>query len=228
MSTTATLPRTQLLIGGAWRDAADGATYEDRNPATGEKIADVADATREDVDAAVAAARKAFDTGKWSTMAASRRAKIVYKMAQLIGERAGDIALREVRDNGKTISTAKGEVGAIVDCFEFYAGAATKNYGETMPPPLPTYLASTVREPVGVVGAIVPWNFPLLLASWKVAPALAAGCTIVLKPLLGNAADGDRVGQDCTRSGPSRRRAQRRYRFDARNRRVARRASRRR
>ena len=90
--------------------------------------------------------------------------------------------MREVRDNGKTISTAKGEVSAIVDCFEFYAGAATKNYGETMPPPLPTYLASTVREPVGVVGAIVPWNFPLLLASWKVAPALAAGCTIVLKP----------------------------------------------
>jgi acyl-CoA reductase-like NAD-dependent aldehyde dehydrogenase len=115
-------------------------------------------------------------------MAASRRAKIIYKVAQLIAERAGDIALLEVRDNGKTIATAKGELGAIVDCFEFYAGAATKNYGETLPPPLPTYLANTVREPVGVVGAIVPWNFPLLLASWKVAPALATGCTIVLKP----------------------------------------------
>ena len=97
-------------------------------------------------------------------MAASRRAKIVYKMAQLIAERAHELALLEVRDNGKTIGTAKGELGAIVDCFEFYAGAATKNYGETMPPPLPTYLANTVREPVGVVGAIVPWNFPLLLA----------------------------------------------------------------
>jgi acyl-CoA reductase-like NAD-dependent aldehyde dehydrogenase len=115
-------------------------------------------------------------------MAASRRAKIVYKIAQLIAERAADLALCEVRDNGKTIATAKGELGAIVDCFEFYAGAATKNYGDTLPPPLPTYLANTVREPVGVVGAIVPWNFPLLLASWKVAPALAAGCTIVLKP----------------------------------------------
>ena len=115
-------------------------------------------------------------------MAASRRAKIISKIAQLIGERAGEIALREVRDNGKTIATAKGELGAIVDTFEFYAGAATKNYGETLPPPIPTYLANTVREPVGVVGAIVPWNFPLLLASWKVAPALAAGCTIVLKP----------------------------------------------
>jgi acyl-CoA reductase-like NAD-dependent aldehyde dehydrogenase len=176
-----TLIKTQLLIGGQWRDASDTAVYEDFNPATGAKIADVADATREDVDAAVTAARRAFD-GRWPTMAASRRAKIIYKLAQLIAERANEIALMEVRDNGKTISTAKGELGAIVDCFEFYAGATTKNYGESLPPPLPTYLANTVREPVGVVGAIVPWNFPLLLASWKVAPALATGCTIVLKP----------------------------------------------
>lgn len=180
-SSTSTLIKTQLLIGGQWRDASGGAAYEDFNPANGNKIADVADATRDDVAAAVAAARRAFD-GRWPTMAASRRAKIVYKMAQLIAERASEIALMEVRDNGKTISTAKGELGAIVDCFEFYAGATTKNYGETLPPPLPTYLANTVREPVGVVGAIVPWNFPLLLASWKVAPALATGCTVVLKP----------------------------------------------
>jgi acyl-CoA reductase-like NAD-dependent aldehyde dehydrogenase len=182
MNTTSTDTKTQLLIGGKWRDARHGATYEDANPATGAVIADVAEATREDVDAAVAAARAAFDGGKWASMAASRRAKIVYKIAQLIAERAKEIALLEVRDNGKALSTAKGEVGAIVDCFEFYAGAATKNYGETIPPPLPTHLANTVREPVGVVGAIVPWNFPLLLAAWKVAPALAAGCTIVLKP----------------------------------------------
>lgn len=177
-----TTTKTQLLIGGQWRDAHGGASYENRNPATGAPLAGVAEATHEDVDAAVAAARTAFDGGKWASMAASRRAKIVYKLAQLISERANDLALLEVRDNGKALSTAKGEMGAIVDCFEFYAGAATKNYGETIPPPLPTYLASTVREPVGVVGAIVPWNFPLLLASWKVAPALAAGCTIVLKP----------------------------------------------
>ncbi|MBV9232722.1 MAG: aldehyde dehydrogenase, partial [Candidatus Eremiobacteraeota bacterium] len=182
MSTLVEATKTQLLIGNAWRDAADGRCYEDFNPATGHKIADVADASREDLDAAVTAARRAFDGGKWPTMAASRRAKIIYKMAQLIAERSAEIAAIEVRDNGKAIATAKGELGAIVDCFEFYAGAATKNYGETLPPPLPTYLASTVREPVGVVGAIVPWNFPLLLASWKVAPALATGCTIVLKP----------------------------------------------
>ncbi len=182
MTTTPTLTKTQLLIGGTWRDATDGSTYEVRNPATGAKLADVANATREDLDAAVGAARRAFDAGKWPTMAASRRAKIVYKLSQLIAERAEELSLLEVRNNGKTIGTARGELGAIVNTFEFYAGAATKNYGDTMPPPLPTYLAGTVREPVGVVGAIVPWNFPLLLASWKVAPALAAGCTIVLKP----------------------------------------------
>jgi acyl-CoA reductase-like NAD-dependent aldehyde dehydrogenase len=182
MSTVTAAARTQLLIGKDWRDGGDGRTYVDSNPATGATIADVAEATRADVDAAVKAARTAFETGKWASMPASRRGKIVSKIAQLIGQRATELALLEVRDNGKTIATAKGEIGAIVDCFEFYAGAATKNYGETLPGPLPTYLASTLREPVGVVGAIVPWNFPLLLASWKVAPALAAGCTIVLKP----------------------------------------------
>ena len=158
------------------------ATYEDFNPATGAKLADVPEATAHDVDSAVTAARAAFETGKWAGMAASRRAKIVYKIAQLIAERANDLAMLEVRDNGKPLSTAKGELGAIVDCFEFYAGAATKNYGATLPGPMPGYLAYTVREPVGVVGAIIPWNFPLLLASWKVAPALAAGCAVVLKP----------------------------------------------
>ncbi len=115
-------------------------------------------------------------------MAASRRAKIVYKVAQLIAERAEELALLEVRDNGKTIATAKGELSAIIDTFEFYAGAATKNYGSTLPAPVPNYVAHTLVEPVGVVGAIVPWNFPLLLASWKVAPALATGCTVILKP----------------------------------------------
>jgi acyl-CoA reductase-like NAD-dependent aldehyde dehydrogenase len=182
MAVTAAATKTQLFIGNQWLDASDGATCDDTNPATGAVIAQVANASAADVDRAVKAARDALERGKWATMAASRRAKIIYKIAQLIAERAGDIALLEVRDNGKTLGTAKGELGAIVDCFEFYAGAATKNYGNSLPGPMPNYLAQTVREPVGVVGAIVPWNFPLLLASWKVAPALAAGCTIVLKP----------------------------------------------
>ncbi|MBV8728081.1 MAG: aldehyde dehydrogenase family protein [Candidatus Eremiobacteraeota bacterium] len=176
------MTKTQLLIAGDWRDAADGKEYVDLNPATSEELARVASASAADVDRAVQAARQAFDTGKWATMTASRRAKVVYKIAQLIAERADDIALLEVRDNGKTIGTAKGELKAIVDTFEFYAGAATKNYGSTLPAPVTNYVAHTLLEPVGVVGAIVGWNFPLLLASWKVAPALAAGCTIVLKP----------------------------------------------
>jgi acyl-CoA reductase-like NAD-dependent aldehyde dehydrogenase len=182
MTATAPGTKTQLLIGKEWVDAQSGATYANVNPATGAVLADVADAGAADVDRAVKNARAALETGKWSTMAASRRAKIIYKMAQLIAERANDLSVLEARDNGKPVSTAKGELGAIVDCFEFYAGAATKNYGSTLPAPMPGYIAYTVREPVGVVGAIIPWNFPLLLASWKVAPALAAGCTIVLKP----------------------------------------------
>ena len=182
MTTTVAATKKQLFIGNQWLEAADGATYSDTNPATGALLAEVANASAQDVDRAVRAARDAFERGKWATMAASRRAKIIYKIAQLIAERLNDIALLEVRDNGKTQATAKGELGAIVDCFEFYAGAATKNYGSSLPSPMPNYLAQTVREPVGVVGAIVPWNFPLLLASWKVAPALATGCTIVLKP----------------------------------------------
>jgi acyl-CoA reductase-like NAD-dependent aldehyde dehydrogenase len=182
MAVTAAANKTELFIGNQWSGASDGASYDDTNPATGAVIAQVANASATDIDRAVKAARNAFERGKWATMAASRRAKIIYKIAQLIAERAGDIALLEVRDNGKTLGTAKGELGAIVDCFEFYAGAATKNYGNSLPGPMPNYLAQSVREPVGVVGAIVPWNFPLLLASWKVAPALAAGCTIVLKP----------------------------------------------
>jgi len=182
MTATAPAIKTQLLIGKEWVDAGGGQTYSDVNPATGAPLAEVANAGAADVDRAVAAARAAFESGKWATMAASRRAKIMYKMAQLIAERANDLALLEVRDNGKAISTAKGELGAIVDCFEFYSGAATKNYGDTLPSPVPGYLAYTLREPVGVAGAIIPWNFPLLLASWKVAPALAAGCTVILKP----------------------------------------------
>ena len=182
MSTTLTPENTQLLIGGQWGDSSSGEHYDDPNPATGTTLARVASASAADVDRAVVAARNAFESGKWATMAASRRGKILYKIAQLIAERSAELALLEVRDNGKPIGTAKGELGAIVDTFEFYAGAATKNYGSTLPGPMPNYLAYTVPEPVGVVGAIVPWNFPLLLTSWKVAPALAAGCTVVLKP----------------------------------------------
>jgi acyl-CoA reductase-like NAD-dependent aldehyde dehydrogenase len=191
----------QLLIDGAWTNAADGKTYENRNPATNEAIAAVADAGRADVDLAVAAARRAFTGGKWPGFSASRRGKVLYKIAQLIAENADELAALEVRDNGKTIATAKGELGAIVDVFEFYAGAATKNYGETIPGPSSAFVIGTTREPVGVVGAIIPWNFPLLLASWKVAPALAAGCTVVLKPAPATPMTAIRLGELALEAG---------------------------
>ena len=160
MTTAMTTTKTQLLIGSHWRDAADGGVFADSNPATGAKIADVADATREDVDAAVAAARQAFDAGKWPTMAASRRAKIVYKMSQLLAERASEIALLEVRDNGKSIATAKGELGAIVDTFEIYAGAtfhAASSSGKfhgTIAPTTPTGSRTVLARYVGNGGGI--------------------------------------------------------------------------
>jgi acyl-CoA reductase-like NAD-dependent aldehyde dehydrogenase len=191
----------QLLIDGAWTNAADGKTYENRNPATGDLIAAVSDAGRADVDAAVAAARRAFTSGKWPAFSASRRGKVLYKIAQLIAENADELAALEVRDNGKTIATAKGELGAIVDVFEFYAGAATKNYGETIPGPSSAFVIATTREPVGVVGAIIPWNFPLLLAAWKVAPALAAGCTVVLKPAPATPMTAIRLGEIAIEAG---------------------------
>jgi len=191
----------QLLIDGMWTNAADGKTYENRNPATNEVIAVVADAGRSDVDTAVSAARRAFSAGKWPTFSAARRGKVLFRIAQLIAEHADELAALEVRDNGKTIATAKGELGAIVDVFEFYGGAATKNYGETIPGPSSAFVIATTREPVGVVGAIIPWNFPLLLAAWKVAPALAAGCTVVLKPAPATPMTAIRLGEIALEAG---------------------------
>ncbi|MFN2459742.1 MAG: aldehyde dehydrogenase [Candidatus Velthaea sp.] len=201
MTTTEATATTQLLIDGAWSGSAVGATYENRNPATGELLANVADAAAADVDAAVTAAQRAFGGGKWPAFSASRRGKLLYKIAQLIGEHADELAALEVRDNGKTIATAKGELGAIIDVFEFYAGAATKNYGDTIPGPSSAFVISTTREPVGVVGAIIPWNFPLLLASWKIAPALAAGCTVVLKPAPATPLTAIRLGELALEAG---------------------------
>jgi len=117
----------------------------------------VSEGAQSDVDAAIAAARRAFDGGKWPTFSASRRGKVLFKMAQLIAERTDELARLEVRDNGKTIATAKGEIGAIVEVFEFYGGAATKNYGDTIPGMSSSFSISTTRESAGVVGAIIPW-----------------------------------------------------------------------
>jgi betaine-aldehyde dehydrogenase len=174
-------PPAQLLIGGRWRHGQDEKTFEIVEPATSEVMARAAVASPADVDTAVTAARAAVDSGAWSNAPASARAKVLYKIAELIRANVDRLATLEARNAGKPIRDAKDEVLGAAQCFEYYAGAATRIYGETIPVTAPG-LDFTLREPVGVVALIVPWNFPLTIASWKVAPALAAGNTTILKP----------------------------------------------
>ena len=171
----------QLLIGGKWRHGQEEKSFDIVEPATSEVMARAAVASAGDVDAAVTAARAAFDRGAWSDAPASARAKVLYKIAELIRSHVDRLATLEARNAGKPIRDARDEVLGAAQCFEYYAGAATRIYGETIPVTAPG-LDFTLREPVGVVALIVPWNFPLTIASWKVAPALAAGNTAILKP----------------------------------------------
>jgi acyl-CoA reductase-like NAD-dependent aldehyde dehydrogenase len=180
MVTTA-LMRKQLFINNEWRDAAAGHTIEVVNPATEDVIAEVASADRADVDAAVAAARAALD-GPWGKLSARERGRLVWKIGEMLVERAADVARLETLHNGKPIFESRHiEVPAAAECFQYYAGWADKIHGETVPV-RGNFLTYTLREPVGVVAAIVPWNFPLLLTAWKVAPALACGNTVIVKP----------------------------------------------
>ena len=178
----------QMLINGKWVDAASGKTFPTYNPATGEVLAHVAEGDREDIDRAVKAARAAFETGPWSKMTPSERGRAIWKLADLLEENLEEFAALETLDNGKPLKVARGaDVPLAVDLFRYMAGWATKIEGNTIPISVPytpgaKYLAYTLREPVGVVGQIIPWNFPLLMAAWKLGPALAAGCTVVLKP----------------------------------------------
>ena len=171
----------QLLIDGQWVDAASGKTFTTPNPATGEVLAEVAEGDKADIDKAVAAARRAFD-GKWSKVSARDRGRLLYKLSQLIEERSAELAALETADNGKPIrESSYVDLPQVVENFEYFAGWATKIEGETIPVP-GSMFNYTLREPVGVCGQIIPWNFPLLMAAWKLAPALAAGNTVVLKP----------------------------------------------
>ncbi|HJZ79683.1 MAG TPA: betaine-aldehyde dehydrogenase [Pyrinomonadaceae bacterium] len=173
--------RYQLFIDGQFVDAESGKTFKSPNPATGETYAEVAEADRADVDKAVAAARKAFE-GKWSKMSARDRGRLLYKLSQLIERDAAQLAQIETSDNGKPIKESTYiDLPSVVENFEYFAGWATKIEGETIPVPGQMF-NYTLREPLGVCGQIIPWNFPLLMAAWKLAPALAAGNTVVLKP----------------------------------------------
>ena len=172
-----------MLIDGKMVQAASGKSFPVYNPATGTVIANVPEGDKADVDLAVAAARRAFDDGVWAKFGPSARGKMLWKMADLLERDLEELAELESIDNGKPYSVARvADLPLAVDMFRYMAGWATKITGTTLPLSLPgEYLSYTVREPVGVVGQIIPWNFPLLMAAWKLAPALAAGCTVVLK-----------------------------------------------
>ncbi len=170
-----------LLIGGQWVDAASGETYETLNPATGEVLTRVASAGVEDVDRAVKAARAAFN-GPWRKITPSERGKLLWRLADLMEQHFDELTELETVDGGKVRRIAGVEVAIAIDHFRYYAGWPTKLEGNTVPVSAPGILNYTLREPVGVCGLIVPWNFPIVMASWKLAPALAAGCTMILKP----------------------------------------------
>ena len=190
VTATGTLPhggapaaaRAELYIDGRWEPPSTGRTSTVVSPADNEAIATVAAGGPEDVDRAVAAARRAYDHGPWPRMSASQRGRYLLRVAALLERDAAEVARIELRNNGKPIRESAGiDVPLSVDCFEYFAGYATKLTGMTLPVP-GDVLAYTLREPIGVVGAITPFNFPLLLATWKLAPALAFGNTVVIKP----------------------------------------------
>jgi (Z)-2-((N-methylformamido)methylene)-5-hydroxybutyrolactone dehydrogenase len=171
-----------MLVGGEWVEARSGETFETVDPFTARPWATIPRAGAEDIDAAVRAARAAFDDGPWRRAPAKERARLLRRLAELVDERALDIATVEVTDNGKLLREMEQQLRGLPDYLHYWAGAADKIHGETMPGPTPDWLIYTVREPAGVVAAITPWNSPVLLMTWKLAPALAAGCTVVIKP----------------------------------------------
>jgi aldehyde dehydrogenase (NAD+) len=172
---------TQLLINNEWVNSVSGKRFPTINPATGEVICEVAEADAADVDKAVKAARAAFTSGEWSKMSATQRGELLYKLADLIEQNIAELARLETLDNGKPLNDSlNADLALVIACYRYYAGWADKIQGKTIPINGP-YFCYTRHEPVGVVGQIIPWNFPLLMQAWKLAPALATGNTVVLK-----------------------------------------------
>jgi acyl-CoA reductase-like NAD-dependent aldehyde dehydrogenase len=180
MSTT--LRRHEMFIGGEWRPGEGGEVQEIVNPATGKVIAHVAKGTARDVDSAVTAARKAFDEG-WSDTTPRMRSEALLKLAQAIEDNGDELARIESENVGKPLAATKSEeIPPIVDCLRFFAGAARTLEGRAAGEYMQGFTSMIRREPIGVVGSIAPWNYPLMMAAWKISPALAAGNTVVLKP----------------------------------------------
>jgi aldehyde dehydrogenase (NAD+) len=202
----ATAPQLQikpgrLFIAGKWVESSSGKTFPTVNPATGETLAQIAEGGERDADAAVKAARAAYEAGPWPEMSAADRGKILWKIGDLIDKYNEELGTLETLDNGKPIFESRYvDIPMVAEVFRYYAGWATKIHGETVPVRGP-FLNYTLREPLGVVAAIVPWNFPLLLASWKIAPALAAGNTIVVKPASWTPLTALRLAEICQEAG---------------------------
>jgi aldehyde dehydrogenase (NAD+) len=173
--------KTKLMINNEWVDPVDGGSFDTINPATGEVIAKVAAAGPKDIDMAVKCARRALETGVWSRMDAADRGRLIFKLADRIEQEAGELAMLESLNCGKTITDSRGDLVGVVNSLRYYAGWADKIEGRTVPV-RGNFLSYTLRQPVGVVGQIIPWNFPLFMLAWKWGPALACGNTIVMKP----------------------------------------------
>ena len=190
-----------LFINGRWVDSVSGKTFDTLNPATEDVITSVAEGDSADIDLAVTAAREAFENGPWKKTDARDRGRILLKIAGLIERNKDELALLDTLDNGKPINeTTNADIPLVIDCFLYYAGWADKIHGETIPV-RGEFFNYTLREPVGVVGQIIPWNFPLLMAAWKIAPALACGNTIVLKPAEQTPLSALRLGEICQEAG---------------------------
>jgi acyl-CoA reductase-like NAD-dependent aldehyde dehydrogenase len=199
--TLAPVQPAKLIIDGRPVDAASGEVFQTINPATEEPVCTVARAGPEDVDRAVRAARAAFDGGPWPRMRAAERQKVLWRLGDLILEHADEIARLETLDNGKPIFESRQiDVPMVAGCFHYFSGWATKLTGDTIPVS-PSWLTYTVREPIGVVGAIVPWNFPMIMVGWKCAPALAAGNCVVLKPAAETPLTAVRIGELALEAG---------------------------
>src|SRR3984957_20791827 len=175
------MKRYRMYINGEWTEAADDSYFPVYDPSTEEVIAEVPEATAADVDRAVKAARAAFDSGLWPATTAQDRGRILFKLTEKIRQNQPMLAELESRNTGKPIVEAEYDIGDVATCFEYYGGLANKVNGSVMPVPA-NALSFTLRDPVGVAGQIIPWNYPLLMAAWKLAPAIAAGCACVLKP----------------------------------------------
>jgi aldehyde dehydrogenase (NAD+) len=193
--------QTKMLIDGGWVDAVSGRTFETICPATGEVITRIAEGGKDDVNRAVVAARKAFESGPWKRMTARERGRLLYKLADLVEQHIDELAMLETLDNGKPINDSRNiDLPLVIECYRYYAGWADKIEGRTIPVNGP-FFTYTRHEPVGVCAQIIPWNFPLLMQAWKWAPALAAGCTIVLKPAEQTPLSALRVGELAMEAG---------------------------